>query len=280
MAVVARLPQGGTKMKQKSLKDKKMQRDLEVQDYIDELAVKNGLDSEEDINQLHSLRNFVTKVKQDGSPQDIAGKVINHIQDIKSHRLEYEKILIDAKKNKRLRKLTLSRIVDYLREYLGEVQLGNGYKHQPWLYGLITLCQNFSMNKVIISSPYKRTSGSFHQLHLGSAQAGKSFSTDDLLTGSEKNGLPSHGIPFIYKFGNVSPASFPLDIYIVENSDNGYIYANDETSSWLKSSSGIINQLKIVLEGKETSWDVKQGTSVPKFKVGGNWKAQMQITKP
>ena len=42
-------------MKLKSIKDKKMQRDLEVQEYIDDLAVRSSLESPEDINLLHSL---------------------------------------------------------------------------------------------------------------------------------------------------------------------------------------------------------------------------------
>lgn len=239
---------------------------------IDEICEQFGLTHQDIIKAVKALRPLVTQVQKNGEPKAVSQNVIHQLQDLQERRVIYDKILKNAKENQSLKKLNLRSLQKYLVDYCGEKKLRDGSIYRPWLYALVTLTQNYSMNKVHLISPTRTIPTFYHQLHLGEAQAGKSFNTADILVGSEKDGIPPHGIPFVYhSFDGASPAAFVQNLYVLEQaSDYGHVYINEEVSDWT-AKKDVINNIKKVLERKKVTWQLKTKLSIPSFVTKGNF---------
>ncbi|MHA1881572.1 MAG: hypothetical protein ACTSUO_00810 [Candidatus Thorarchaeota archaeon] len=120
--------------------------------------------------------------------------------------------------------------------------------------GLLPILQQYSLCDATIINEKEMRLGTtmFSMSYFGPPSAGKTFATDDLLRGSKERGIPPHaGYGLIRYSGGVTP---PLLMRIAEAyKDWPIVLIVPEFNQWF-SYPGMVEPLKLIMEGKEVEW--------------------------
>ena len=178
-------------------------------------------------------------------------------------REEYSKFVSSAKENDVDKWASEIKDVDVLIEYTKHI-MGDLY-----LDALLPILQQYSMADTPIYAKNgdkltKREHSGFSLAYFGDPGAGKTFATDDLLRGNEREGVPPHGIIGKLRYAEgMTPKQFIAILEAYQNYPVDWIIP--EFRDFFRYP-GMVEKLKLVMERREVS-DETRTTKIGPYKV-------------